>query len=137
MIQELNTGDTLVVTRFIIVANDIQELLHLFKQLTQKGIWFTAIEQEYSTKISHPLSYTLQLIEQFLEDIRKQNQIMGIIKAKAHGIHIGRPRKLNENRILKALSLKELGYTSKDVANRLNVSKSTLLRNIAEFREAG
>ena len=35
-----------------------------------------------------------------------------------------------------ALSLKELDYTSKDLANRLNVSKSTLLRNLSEFREA-
>jgi len=71
-----------------------------------------------------------------MDDIRYQRQIMGVIKAKAHGVHIGRPRKLSQEKLLQALDLKQY-HTNLHVANKFGVSKSTLLRNLGEFREAG
>ena len=137
VVDKLASGDTFVVSRFIVVSESLQELLQLLKQLEKQGVIFQSVEQEYNSSTDIPLSQLLSLQTQLLEDIRYQRHMMGIIKAKAKGIRFGRPRKLSQNKLLKAISLKELGFTSLEVANRFHVSKSTLLRNIVEYREAG
>ncbi len=105
----------------------------LIKILSSLPISYSWIIQE---KVLGVLSVTTGSITRS-SDIRYQRHMMGIIKAKAKGIRFGRPRKLSQNKLLKAISLKELGFTSLEVANRFHVSKSTLLRNIVEYREAG
>ena len=137
MIANLEAGDILIVTRFIIVSQDIQELLYLLQQLHNKGVTLQVIQQEFDSSKSLYLQELLSVFPTFLEDIRYQRHILGIIKAKARGVKFGRKRKLTPTKLIKAISLKEQGYTSKDVANRFQVSKSTLLRNIGEYREAG
>jgi len=69
-------------------------------------------------------------ILEFVEDLRKEKQAVGIYNAKAKGKRFGRPSKLTVNKVIKAIELKKFN-TSEQVANRLGVGKSTLLRHIA------
>ena len=65
-----------------------------------------------------------------------QRQAVGIKSAIKRGVRFGRPTKMKQANVIKAIRFKNNGYTSKEVANRFNVGKSTLLRYIAEFRKS-
>lgn len=97
------------------------------------------ITKTFISRVPIPKSNKVWYIDtvEFLEDIKYQRQQMGIIKSKAHGVHCGRSRKLSDIKLLKAIYLKEHGYTNLQVANKFHVSRSTLLRNLAEKRKAG
>lgn len=49
---------------------------------------------------------------------------------------MGRPSKLNQKKVEKAIYLKQFN-TSSQVANRFGVGTSTLLRHIAKLKKAG
>lgn len=67
----------------------------------------------------------VDLIDEFVKDVKKQKQLLGIIRAKAKRETTGRPRK-EQAKISKAINLREY-YTNEKVAKMLRVSKSTLL----------
>ena len=73
---------------------------------------------------------------EFVEDLRKEKQAVGIYKAKQNGKRLGRPSKLNLKKVEKAIYLKQFN-TSQQVANRFGVGTSTLLRHIAKLKKAG
>ena len=72
-------------------------------------------------------------LTEFVEDLRKEKQTIGIHNAKVKGKRFGRPSKLTVNKVIKGIELKKFN-TSEQVANRLGVGKSTLLRHIAIYR---
>jgi len=72
---------------------------------------------------------------EFVEDLRKEKQAVGIHRAKQKGVKLGRPSKLTLNKVLKAINLKRYN-TSEQVANRFGVGRSTLLRHIAKYNSS-
>jgi len=74
LIQQLEAGDILVVTRFIIIANDLQELLQILDQVEQKQIELEVIQQEFNSTKSIQLQDILSLLPQFIEDVRYQSK---------------------------------------------------------------
>jgi DNA invertase Pin-like site-specific DNA recombinase len=135
-INSLRENDEIVITRFIILADNLQELLNLLQLFEEKNIKITVIEQNFNNQKNIKLNILIPELLIFLEDIRKQRQIMGIIKAKAKGKKMGRKRKLSEKKLEKAIVLKELGFTNSQIAAKFNVGRSTLIRNIQELKKA-
>jgi len=131
----LQTNDILVITRFIILAENLQELLQLLNNLQQKGITIIVIEHNYLSSKHIFLPEILQSLIEFLNDIKYQRQTLGIVKAKAKGKKLGRKRKLSTNKLIQALDMKQY-YTNQQIANKFNVSRSTLLRNLAEYNKS-
>ena len=78
----------------------------------------------------------LKLLLTFEKDIQYQRQAVGIQSAIKRGVRFGRPMKMKQANVIKAIRFKNNGYTSKEVANRFNVGKSTLLRYIADFKKS-
>jgi len=77
----------------------------------------------------------LELFIRFEKDSAQQRQSEGIAAAHAKGVRFGRPKKMKHKNVIKAIRYKNSGYTSKEVANRFNVGRSTLLRYIAKFHK--
>ena len=50
-----------------------------------------------------------------------QRQAVGIKSAIKRGVRFGRPTKMKQANVIKAIRFKNNGYTSKEVANRFNV----------------
>ena len=136
LLQKLSAGDTIVATRFIVIAGNLQELMQLLKRFNNMSIDLVIIEQEFATTKQYELEYLLELLSGFIKDIQYQRQMQGITKAKAKGVKFGRPKKMTIRGVEKAIRLKHR-YTSKQVANKLGVGKSTLLRYIADYKKAG
>jgi DNA invertase Pin-like site-specific DNA recombinase len=131
-----SVGDTLVVTRLSVLSYSVQNLLDVMYKLEEKDITLEAIEQQYKSKDTSSLDELLYYLTEFIEDLRKEKQAIGIYKAKQNGKRLGRPSKLNLKKVEKAIYLKSFN-TSEQVANRFGVGRSTLLRHIAKLKKAG
>lgn len=134
-IASTSTGDTLAVTKLSVLSHSVQNLLQVMYQLENKDVVLEAIEQQYSSNQSHSMDELLFYLSEFVEDLRKEKQAVGIYRARQKGKRLGRPPLLTEKKILKAIDLKKYS-TSTEVANRLGVGRSTLLRNIARVKKA-
>ena len=85
----------------------------------------------YLSKDTHTLDELLLYLIEFIEDIKVEKRLIGILNGK----RVGRPPKLTSQQVLKAIKLKEQ-HTSKQVAQQFSVGRSTLLRHIAKQRKA-
>jgi len=135
-IESTDAGDILAVTRLSVLSHSVQHLLDVMYKLEEKDIVLEAIEQQYSSKESYSMDELLFYLIEFVEDLRKEKQAVGIYRAKEKGKRLGRPPLLTKNKVIKAIDLKRFN-TSEQVANRLGVGKSTLLRHIAKLKKAG
>lgn len=135
-ISELSKGDEIIVVKLIVLANNIQELLEVLKLLEVKQIELKVLKSDFKNDKPIQLFQLVKMLDEFVKDVIRQKQIMGIIRAKAKGRHMGRPRKLNKVKLEKAINLRQY-HTNQKVAKMLKVSKSTLLRNIAESKKLG
>ena len=135
-INSISTGDTLVVTRLSVLSYSVQNLLQIMYKLEEKKVVLEAVEQKYKSNQSHSMDELLFYLMEFVEDLRKEKQAVGIYRAKEKGKRLGRPSKLNLKKVEKAIYLKQFN-TSSQVANRFGVGTSTLLRHIAKLKKAG
>ena len=135
-IKSITAGDTLAVTRLSVLSHSVQHLLDVMYKLEEKDITLEAIEQRYNSKDNYSMDELLFYLIEFVEDLRIEKQAVGIYRAKQKGKRLGRPAKLNLKKVEKAIYLKQFN-TSEQVANRLGVGRSTLLRHISKYRKAG
>ena len=105
-------------------------------KLEEKKVVLEAVEQKYKSNQSHSMDELIFYLMEFVEDLRKEKQAIGIYRAKQNGKRLGRPSKLNLKKVEKAIYLKQFN-TSSQVANRFGVGTSTLLRHIAKLKKAG
>ena len=68
---------------------------------------------------------------EFVEDIKVEKRVLGMLNGK----RVGRPLKLTAKQVVQAIKLKQ-NNTSKQVANKFGVARSTLLRHIAKQKRA-
>ena len=134
-INSIEVGDTLAVTRLSVLSHSVQNLLQIMFKLEDKKVILEAIEQQYISNQNHTMDELLFYLSEFVEDLRKEKQAVGIYRAKQQGKRLGRPPLLTTNKVLKAINLKKYN-TSEQVANRLGVGRSTLLRHIAKYKKA-
>lgn len=136
LIASLTERDIIAVTRLSILSWSIESLLEILFELGEKKIILQAVEQQLNTSAAnYTLEELLFYIAEFLEEIRYEKQIVGLHNAKERGIKLGRPPKLMIADVLKAIELKH-NNTSRQVANRFGVGRSTLLRHIARMKKA-
>ncbi len=101
------------------------------------GVFISITEDiDSSTVTGKYFIQTLSVIVDFQHQVGLIRQQKAINNAKANGVQFGRKPKLVNEQVLQALQLKEYGYSNSMVANRYDVSRSTLLRHIAKYRKA-
>jgi len=130
-IESLLKGDTLAVTRLSILCISVQSLLEIMYELKNKDVNLEVIQQNFNSKDNHSLDELLLYLIEFVEDIKVEKRIIGL----KNGKRVGRPLKLTENQIFQAIKLKH-SQSSKQVANKFGVARSTLLRHIAKQKRA-
>jgi DNA invertase Pin-like site-specific DNA recombinase len=89
----LQSGDTLVVTRTDRLARSVRDLANLVARLEEKGVSLKATEQPVDTSTSSGKAFLgmLSVFAEFETNIRKERQLEGIEQAKAQGKYKGRP----------------------------------------------
>jgi DNA invertase Pin-like site-specific DNA recombinase len=131
-------GDTFIVTRIDRMARSSKDLHNILAKLDEKGVGFKCTEQALDTTTSNGklMIAMLGAVAEFETDLRAERQADGIKSALARGVKFGKKAiTLTQEQLDEAISLKDDGLTSQEVANKFGIARSTLLKKIKEYKE--
>jgi DNA invertase Pin-like site-specific DNA recombinase len=127
LLDFVQKGDTLVVTRIDRLARSIADLAIVVRELEAKGAALKAIEQpiDTSTAAGRAFLQMLGVFAEFETAIRKERQMEGIAAAKTAGVYKGRPPSIKPDDVA-ALKAEGLGAT--EIAKRLKIGRASVYR---------
>ena len=129
----MREGDTLVVWRLDRLARSLKRLITTVEDLEQRGIGFRSLTEAMDTTTNggRLVFHIFAALAEFERGIIRERTMAGLEAAKARGRTGGRPPAMNEADITAARAmLKANGISVAEVAERLQVSPSTLYRHL-------
>lgn len=143
LLQDIQAGDTMIVTKLDRFARSTKDALSTIEALNQKGIFLIVLNMggmpvDTSTAIGKLMVTMLAGIAEFEADMIRERQLEGIAEAKARGVYKGRPNTYTEKHsgLQHALDLyrnrETNGYTVKQIAEITKISKATIYRAVRE-----
>jgi DNA invertase Pin-like site-specific DNA recombinase len=133
LIQTLQAGDTLVVTRLDRLAVSVKGLTSILALLDGRGIILRATEQAIDTGTDRGRIFLvmLELFAEFESSIRKERQLSGVARAKANGTYKGRKPRINASRVI---ALHRNGKPTDVIAHELKIARSSVYRLLRQTR---
>ncbi|EWY35860.1 DNA invertase [Skermanella stibiiresistens SB22] len=127
LMEFLQPGDTLMVTRIDRLARSIGDLQDIVRELKTNGVALKATEQPIDTSTAAGKAFLdmLGVFAEFETNLRRERQLEGIAKAKAEGVYKGRKPKLDKTAIL---ALKAEGLGGSEIARRLKIGRTSVYR---------
>jgi DNA invertase Pin-like site-specific DNA recombinase len=130
-LKEIDEGDVLMVTRLDRLARSTRDLLNILAQITDKGAGFRSLADAWAdTTTAHGrlMLTVLGGLAEFERELFRARTGEGRERAKARGVHMGRPPKLTPHQKKEALRRREDGDTTREIARLFNVSPNTISR---------
>lgn len=129
-------GDTLIVTRLDRCSRSVSDLYKILEILKNKNVSFKAINQNIDTTSSTGklMLGMLSIIAEFENDLRRERQTEGIIKAKQLG-KFNKEKSLNTSQIEEIIELQKTNMTNQMIASKYNIARSTLLRYVSDYKK--
>lgn len=121
-------GDTFMVTRLDRLARSAGDLLAIVKQLADRGVSFSCIQQpglDTGSSTGKLLLGVLASIAEFEADIRRERQREGIEKAKAAGVYKGRKPSVDGQAVR---DLRSKGMGGSEIAKQLGIGRASVYR---------
>ena len=138
-LRALKAGDTLLVTRLDRLARSTRDLLNMLDAIAKAGAGFRSLGEAWADTTTAHGRLMLTVIgglAEFERELIRARTGEGRARAKARGVHMGRPPKLTPHQKREALkALAEGAATQADLARRFNLSQSTISR-LAEKADA-
>ena len=130
--KSITAGDTLLVTRLDRLARSTRDLLNILDAVAKAGAGFRSLADVWAdttTPHGRLMLTVLGGLAEFERDLIRTRTGEGRARAKARGVHMGRPPKLTAHQKREALNALADGSTSQaDLARRFNVSQATISR---------
>ena len=130
-INSLGDGDTLLVTRLDRLARSTRDLLNTLARIAERGAGFRSLADAWAdTTTAHGrlMLTVLGGLAEFERELIRARTSEGRERAKARGVHMGRPPKLTPHQKKEALRRRDDGETTRDIARLFNVSPNTISR---------
>ena len=132
MIDQLEAGDVLMVTRLDRLARSTRDLLNTLAAITEKKAGFRSLGDSWAdTTTAHGrlILTVLGGLSEFGHDLIRARTGEGRERAKARGVKMGRKPKLNDHQKREAIRRRDIdGETVREIARSYNVSHSTISR---------
>jgi DNA invertase Pin-like site-specific DNA recombinase len=132
VLDRLQPGDVLVVTRLDRLARSTRDLLNILHVLGERGIGFKSLGDAWAdttTPQGRLLTTMLAGVAEFERELIKARTGEGRKRAVARGVRFGRPNKLTAHQRQEALTRLARGEeTQTDIARSYNVSQGTISR---------
>lgn len=138
-LSALQAGDVLVVYKLDRLGRSIKDLLKLVDRLQEREVQLVSLTEQIDTTTPQGrlFFHIFASLGQFERDLIRERTKAGIKAAKASGAAVGRPVAVTEEKIRKAADMLRGGVlTMQEIANRLNVGRSTLYRALRDSPEA-
>jgi DNA invertase Pin-like site-specific DNA recombinase len=130
LLEFLQPGDTLMVTRIDRLARSIADLQDIVRQLRTKGVSLRATEQPIDTSTAAGKAFLdmLGVFAEFETNLRRERQMEGIAKAKLAGVYKGRPATIDRAAVRK---LHLDGMKPAAIARHLKIGRASVYRALA------
>jgi DNA invertase Pin-like site-specific DNA recombinase len=127
LLEFIREGDSLVVTRLDRLARSMYDLQKIVRTLGDRGANLVITEQSIDTSTSYGEMFInlLGTFAQFENNLRKERQLEGIAKLKARGGYNGRPKTIDDDRIV--ASYNQLQSVA-EVCRQEKVSRASVYR---------
>src|SRR5271170_4598243 len=130
-IRALDAGDTLLVMRLDRLARSTRDLLNILDVIAKAGAGFRSLGDAWAdttTPHGRLMLTVLGGLAEFERELIRARTGEGRTRAKARGVHMGRPPTLTPHQIKEALRRRDAGEPMRDIARTYNVSHSTISR---------
>jgi len=137
LIETLKSGDALVTWRLDRLGRSLGHLITLVTELESRQVTFTSLSDAIDTRTAggRLQFHMLGALAEFERSLISERTKAGMAAARARGVRIGRPAKLNAASINAAMAQAPRRSLTK-LAEHLDVSASTLRRAISVRRKA-
>jgi len=131
VISRLGEGDVLMVTRLDRLARSTRDLLNTLDEITKRGAGFKSVADSWAdttTPHGRLMLTVLGGLAEFERELIKARTGEGRARAKAEGVHMGRPPKLTPHQRREAIARRDAGEPLVDIARTFGVSHTTIGR---------
>jgi DNA invertase Pin-like site-specific DNA recombinase len=131
LLKRLDQGDTLIVTRLDRLARSTRDLLNILDAIARAGATFKSLGDSWAntdTPHGRLMLTVLGGLAEFERTLILARTSEGRERAKARGVHMGRPAKLTPHQRREAMARRDAGETLVEIARSYNVSHATISR---------
>ena len=131
LVSRLGEGDVLMVTRLDRLARSTRDLLNTLDEITERGAGFKSLADAWAdttTPHGRLMLTVLGGLAEFERELIKARTGEGRARAKAQGVHMGRPPKLTPHQRREAIARRDAGEPLVDIARTFGVSHTTIGR---------
>jgi DNA invertase Pin-like site-specific DNA recombinase len=131
LLKRLDEGDVLVVTRLDRLARSTRDLLNILDTVAKAGAGFRSLADTWAdttTPHGRLMLTILGGLAEFERELIRARTGEGRARAKAAGVHMGRPPKLTQHQRREAIARREAGEALTEIARTFDVSHSTISR---------
>jgi DNA invertase Pin-like site-specific DNA recombinase len=130
-VNSLREGDVLMVTRLDRLARSTRDLLNTLDEISKRGAGFKSLGDVWAdttTPHGRLMLTVLGGLAEFERELIKSRTGEGRARAKAAGLHLGRPSKLSPHQQREAIARRDAGEALTDIARTFGVSHTTIGR---------
>jgi DNA invertase Pin-like site-specific DNA recombinase len=131
VIDRLQPGDVLVVTRLDRLARSTRDLLNVLENVKQAGAGFRSIKDTWADTTTPHGQLMLTILgglAEFERTLIRARTGEGRERAKARGVRFGRPKKLSAHQRREALDRINAGEAVAEVARTFGIDRATVYR---------
>jgi DNA invertase Pin-like site-specific DNA recombinase len=135
LMEYVREGDTVVVWRLDRLGRNTLHILETVKALTNRGVTLVSVSDgiDSSTAAGRMMIGVLGSLAEYERELTRERTALKRASSRANGTKFGRPRKVDDSEhIAMAKRMKaDGGYTGRQIAMSLGVSRATLYRYLA------
>jgi DNA invertase Pin-like site-specific DNA recombinase len=131
LLKRLDRGDVVIVTRLDRLARSTRDLLNILDAIAKAGAGFKSLADTWAdttTPHGRLMLTVLGGLAEFERELNKARTSEGRERAKARGVHMGRPPKLTPHQRREAIARRDAGESLVEIARTYNVSHPTISR---------
>jgi DNA invertase Pin-like site-specific DNA recombinase len=130
-IKALDVGDVLIVTRLDRLARSSRDLLNTLHAIGEAKAGFRSLGDAWAdttTPHGRLMVTVLAGLAEFERELIRARTSEGRTRAKARGVHMGRPSKLTPHQRREAIARLDAGESQSDIARSYGVAHTTIGR---------
>ena len=130
-LRSLGQGDVLMVTRLDRLARSTRDLLNTLDTIAKAGAGFKSLADAWAdttTPHGRLMLTVLGGLAEFERSLILARTSEGRARAKARGVHMGRPSALTRHQQREAIARRDAGEALTEIARTFGVSHSTISR---------
>jgi DNA invertase Pin-like site-specific DNA recombinase len=138
MLDQLRTGDTVVVWRLDRLGRSLRHLIDIFADLDNRGVSVRSLTEsiDTSTPGGKLIFHLFGSLAEFERDLIRERTIAGLAAARARGRRGGRPTVWTTEKLSTARSMYEDGqHDVATIARVLGVSRASVYRALTSVKE--